>query len=31
MPEHSVTIAWLSLFYPIYYTAGSVVFHFRSE
>jgi phosphatidylcholine synthase len=30
MPEHSATVAWLSLFYPIYYTAGSAVFHFRS-
>ena len=30
MPEHSVALAWASLFYPIYYTAGSVVFHFRS-
>lgn len=30
MPTHSTTLAWLSLFYPIYYTAGSVVFHFRT-
>ena len=30
MPEHSRVLAWLSLFYPIYYTVGSMVYHLRS-
>ena len=30
MPEHSRWLAWLSLFYPAYYTAGSLVYHLRS-
>ena len=30
MPEHSALLAWLSLFYPIYYTVGSMVYHLRS-
>jgi phosphatidylcholine synthase len=30
LPEPSYALAWASLFYPILYTAGSVVFHFRS-
>lgn len=30
MPEHSRTVAWLSLFYPVYYIAGSLVYHVRT-
>jgi phosphatidylcholine synthase len=30
MPQPSAVLAWSSLFYPVLYTAGSVVFHFRS-
>jgi phosphatidylcholine synthase len=30
LPEPSAALAWASLFYPVVYTAGSVVFHFRS-
>lgn len=30
MPNHSQTLAWISLFYPIYYTVGSFVYHLRS-
>ena len=30
MPEHSRLLAWLSLFYPAYYTVGSMVYHLRS-
>jgi len=29
LPEPSPVLAWVSMFYPIYYTLGSVVFHFR--
>jgi phosphatidylcholine synthase len=31
MPEPSKTLAWLSLFYPIYYSAASLVYHIRSR
>jgi hypothetical protein len=31
MPEHSRILAWLSLFYPAYYTVGSFVYHLRSS
>ena len=30
MPEHSLAIAWISLFYPAYYTIGSIVYHLRT-
>ena len=30
MPHHSPTLAWLSLFYPVYYTVGSIVYHLRT-
>jgi phosphatidylcholine synthase len=30
MPHPSATLAWVSLFYPVVYTAGSVVFHLRN-
>jgi phosphatidylcholine synthase len=30
MPHHSPVLAWLSLFYPAYYTVGSVVYHLRT-
>ena len=30
LPHPSLVIGWLSLFYPIYYIAGSVVYHLRS-
>jgi phosphatidylcholine synthase len=30
LPDPSRWLAWLSLFYPVYYIAGSVVYHFRS-
>ena len=30
MPDHSRVLAWLSLFYPAYYTIGSVVYHLRT-
>jgi len=30
MPEHSPALAWLSLFYPAYYTIGSIVYHLRT-
>ncbi len=30
LPEPSPALAWASLFYPVLYTASSVVFHFRS-
>jgi phosphatidylcholine synthase len=30
MPDHSLVLAWLSLFYPAYYTIGSVVYHLRT-
>jgi phosphatidylcholine synthase len=30
MPEPSKALAWASLFYPAYYTIGSVVYHVRS-
>jgi phosphatidylcholine synthase len=29
-PDSPQWLAWLSLFYPLYYVAGSVVYHFRS-
>jgi len=29
LPEPLAALAWASLFYPVLYTAGSVVFHFR--
>ncbi len=31
LPERSPVLAWVSLFYPVYYTLGSVVFHLRSR
>lgn len=30
MPNHPPLLAWLSLFYPAYYTIGSVVYHLRT-
>ena len=30
LPASPQWLAWVSLFYPIYYIAGSVVYHFRS-
>lgn len=30
LPEPSPLLAQISLFYPVYYTVGSVVYHFRS-
>jgi len=30
LPEPSPLLAWLSLFYPAYYTAGSVLYHLRT-
>lgn len=30
MPDHSPLVARLSLFYPVYYTVGSMVYHLRS-
>ena len=30
MPDHSLAMAWASLFYPAYYTVGSIVYHLRS-
>ena len=30
LPEPSPMLGWVSMFYPIYYTVGSVIFHFRS-
>lgn len=30
MPDHSRLLAWLSLFYPAYYTIGSIVYHLRT-
>jgi len=30
MPGHSPLLAWISLFYPIYYTVGSMVYHLRT-
>jgi phosphatidylcholine synthase len=30
MPDHSRTLAWVSLFYPVYYTVGSLVYHVRT-
>jgi len=30
MPNHSPLLAWLSLFYPTYYTIGSIVYHLRT-
>ena len=30
LPETSPTLAWLSLYFPLYYVAGSVVYHLRS-
>ncbi|MEE8310967.1 MAG: hypothetical protein V3R77_01835, partial [Candidatus Binatia bacterium] len=30
LPEPSPMIGWISMFYPIYYTVGSVIFHFKS-
>jgi hypothetical protein len=30
LPHSSKLLGWLSLFYPIYYIAGSVVYHLRS-
>jgi len=30
LPEPSPMLGWISMFYPIYYTVGSIVFHFRS-
>ena len=30
LPQPSLVIGWLSLFYPVYYVAGSVVYHLRS-
>jgi phosphatidylcholine synthase len=31
MPDHSVGLAWLSMLYPAYYTAGSVAYHFSER
>ncbi|MBI5506009.1 MAG: CDP-diacylglycerol O-phosphatidyltransferase [Deltaproteobacteria bacterium] len=31
MPAVSESLAWLSLFYPLYYTVGSVVYHLTNE
>ncbi len=31
LPEPSSVLAWVSLFYPVIYTAGSVVFHFSNN
>jgi phosphatidylcholine synthase len=31
LPEPSAALAWASLFYPVIYTVGSVVFHFSSD
>ncbi len=31
LPAPSPTLAWASLFYPIYYTVGSFVYHWRSR
>lgn len=31
LPEPSAALAWASLFYPVLYTAGSVLFHFRND
>ena len=31
LPSPSPTLAWLSLFYPIYYSAASLVYHLRSR
>jgi len=31
MPEVSKPLAWLSLFYPLYYTAGSAVYHLTND
>jgi phosphatidylcholine synthase len=30
MPEHSIVMAWLSLYYPVYYTVSSIVYHLRT-
>lgn len=30
LPEPSPVLGWISMFYPIYYTVGSVIFHFKS-
>jgi phosphatidylcholine synthase len=30
MPDHSPVLAWISLFYPAYYTIGSVIYHLRT-
>ena len=30
MPDHSAAIAWASLFYPVYYTVGSIIYHVRT-
>jgi phosphatidylcholine synthase len=31
MPEPSPALAWISLFYPVYYTVASLVYHLRSR
>ena len=30
LPEPSPMLGWISMFYPIYYVGGSVIFHFRT-
>jgi len=30
MPDHSRLLGWVSLFYPAYYTIGSVIYHLRT-
>jgi phosphatidylcholine synthase len=30
LPEPSPMLGWISLFYPLYYVVGSVVYHFRN-
>ena len=31
LPNPSPTLAWLSLFYPVYYTVGSMVYHMKTR
>jgi hypothetical protein len=30
LPEPSPVLGWVSMYFPLYYIAGSVVYHFRS-
>jgi predicted membrane channel-forming protein YqfA (hemolysin III family) len=30
LPEASPTLGWISLYFPLYYILGSVVYHFRT-